>query len=222
MDERDDPQDESNETNDADQHDEVSDETPFPEPISEDAQPEGQVVELNAVDEAPEEPEVELTPLEALQKQLDITNARLRTVSKGYTDQKDEMKAFRERLENQAKYRREQQAFILAKSFFEPVQNLKRSLAAGRENPEHMVDGLEMVLQQFITKLSDMGMEEIPGVGAVFNPKLHEALGQTPVFEADQDGKILAVITDGFSVNGKVLQAAQVLVGKYTEPAGEA
>ncbi|NCG21184.1 MAG: nucleotide exchange factor GrpE, partial [Rhodobacterales bacterium] len=72
------------------------------------------------------------------------------------------------------------------------------------------------------TKLSDMGMEEIPGVGAVFNPKLHEALGQTPVFEADQDGKILAVITDGFSVNGKVLQAAQVLVGKYTEPAGEA
>ena len=132
------------------------------------------------------------------------------------------MKAVRERLENQAKYRREQQAFVLAKSFFEPVQNLKRSLEAGRENPEHMVDGLEMVLQQFNTKLSDMGMEEVPGVGAVFNPKLHEALGQTPVFEADQDGKVLAVITDGFSVNGKVLQAAQVLVGKYTEPAGEA
>ncbi len=187
-----------------------------------DADPEGEVVELNAAPEVEEEPEPELTPLEALQRQLDVANARLRTVSKGYTDQQAEMKAFRERLENQAKYRREQQAFVLAKGFFEPVQNLKRSLAAGREDPSQIVEGVEMVLHQFTAKLKDLGMEEVPGVGAVFDPKVHEALGQTPVFDADQDGKVLAVLNDGFLVNGKVLQAAQVVVGKYQEPAGEA
>ena len=40
--------------------------------------------------------------------------------------------------------------------------------------------------------------------------------------DASQDGKVLMVHADGYTVNGKVLQAAQVVVGKYQEPAGEA
>ena len=79
-----------------------------------------------------------------------------------------------------------------------------------------------MVLHQFEEALKKLGMEEVPGVGTPFNPNLHEALALSPVTDPEQDGKVLMVHADGYTVNGKVLQAAQVVVGKYQEPAGEA
>jgi molecular chaperone GrpE len=79
-----------------------------------------------------------------------------------------------------------------------------------------------MVQHQFMEALKGLGLEEVPGIGATFDPKLHEALGLTPVFDAEQDGKILHVHSKGFMVNGKVVQAAQVIVGKLQDAAGEA
>jgi molecular chaperone GrpE len=67
-----------------------------------------------------------------------------------------------------------------------------------------------------------LGLEEVPGEGADFDPNLHEALAVTPVAEQEQDGKVLMVHTAGYAVKGKVLQAAQVVIGKYQEAAGEA
>jgi molecular chaperone GrpE (heat shock protein) len=42
------------------------------------------------------------------------------------------------------------------------------------------------------------------------------------VQDATQDGKVLMVHADGYTVNGKVLQAAQVVVGKHEAPVAEA
>lgn len=171
------------------------------------------------------EPEVLIedppTPEEILQGKLDEASARLRAVSKAYKDVQAEMKSFRERMENQARFKAERQAFEQARAFFDPVQNLKRSLENAPEDSP-VRDGLQMVLQQFMVALEKLGMEEIPGVGASFDPKVHEALAITPVTDKDQDGTVLMVHADGYTVQGKVLQAAQVVVGKYQEPAGEA
>ncbi len=185
-------------------------------------QPDGEV-EDNVV-ELPEPPEVviELTPEEILQKRLDEANVRLRTVSKAYTDLQSENKSFRERIESQAKFKRERQAFELARGFFDPVQNLKRSIGQGVEDPAGLLSGLEMVLKQFMGAMEKLGLQEIPGVGSDFDPTVHEALGVTPVLEPEQDGKVLIVYSDGYTVNGKVLVASQVVIGKYQENQGEA
>lgn len=165
--------------------------------------------------------------LEAAKAQLEASSGRLRAVSKAYTELQSEMKAFRERMEHRAKLDSELQAFEQVRRFFDPVMNLKRSLGLGSAgNPADdlaaLRQGLTMVQTQFMDALSGLGLAEVPGVGSTFDPQVHEALGVQPVSERGLDGKVLVVHTSGFSVGGRVLQAAQVVIGKYEESAGEA
>jgi molecular chaperone GrpE len=158
-----------------------------------------------------------------LEKSYDESQARLREVSKAYNELKAEMAAFKDRMEARAKYDAESRAYDQVKAFFDPVMNLKRSIAslpAGEDDP--LFRGLNIVFGQFMEALSRLGLSEVPGVGAMFDPRVHEALGTTPVEDPAQDGRVVAVLTTGFVVNGRVLQPAQVAVGKKVEPAGEA
>jgi len=169
-----------------------------------------------------EEPEPEPDPLAELQGKYDETQARLRTVSKAYRELQAEMKAFRERMEARSKVESEQRAFDQARRFFDPVMNLKRSLAQPGDDMAALLSGLQMVQRQFMDAMEKLGLEEVPGEGSDFDPKVHEALAVTPVTDADQDNKVLMVHTAGFTVKGKVLQAAQVVIGKHQADAGEA
>ena len=159
------------------------------------------------------------TPEQQLAEQLEAAQARLRTVSKAYTDLQAEMASFRERVENQAAYKRERRAFELAQTFLEPVQNLKRSLENPGDDVNALVKGLELVLHQFSTALDKLGLEAVPGVGSTFDPRVHDALAIQPVTDPEQDNTVLMVHEDGYAVNGKVLQAAKVIIGKYQQAA---
>ncbi|MCA9571928.1 MAG: nucleotide exchange factor GrpE [Myxococcales bacterium] len=163
------------------------------------------------------EPEI-VDPQAELKTKLEEAQARLRTVSKAYTDLQKEMNAFRERMENQSRARGERQAFETVQTMLEPVQNLKRSLAA-KGDAEALHQGIEMVLHQFMDALGKLGLTEVPGEGCAFDPTYHEALAVMPVVDPAQDGRVLQVHRNGYAVNGKVLQAAQVVIGKHEKPA---
>lgn len=173
------------------------------------------------------EPAPEVDPrderIAQLEQQLQDAMGRLRAVSKAFTEQKDEMTAFRERTEAASRLARERREFEVVKAFFDPVQNLKRSIDAGVTDAEAFLSGIRMILHQFSDGLQRLGLEPIPGVGAPFDPKLHEALAVMPVPEAAQDGRVMFVHVDGYMVGGKPIQAAQVVIGKHApEAAGEA
>lgn len=171
-----------------------------------------------------EDPEIRAlkTELETTRASLEQSTARLRTVSKAYKDLQEEMRSFKERMEQRAKQDAELQAFDQVRAFFDPVMNLKRSLAAPGDDVGALRQGLEMVLQQFLEALNKLGLQEVPGVGHPFDPQVHEALGVQPVTDKALDGRVLAMHTAGYTVHGKVLQAAQVIIGKYEPAAGEA
>lgn len=154
--------------------------------------------------------------VELLQAQLAETQARLRKVSKAFTEQKEEMQAFRQRIEAQASSARARREVEVVKVFFEPVQSLQRSLEGAEGVPEAFLAGLQMVHRQFLDGLTRLGLERIPGVGAPFDPNLHEALALAPVPDPAQDGTVLMVHIDGYHVKGRVIQASQVVVGKHT------
>lgn len=165
----------------------------------------------------------------ALREQLDKARqdaeqaqGRLRAVSKAYNDLQGEMRAFKERMEARAKQDSELQAFDQVRAFFDPVMNLKRSVNAPGDDVKVLVEGLRMVHHQFMDSLKKLGLEEVPGEGASFDPRLHEALATAPVPDKALDGKVLQVLTVGYTVKGRVLQAAQVVIGKHADPAGEA
>jgi molecular chaperone GrpE len=155
---------------------------------------------------------------EALRARVREAESRLRVVSKAYTDLEADMDAFRRRMTANADQRVERKSAEVVEHFFEPVMNLKRSLAAGASDPSATLVGLNMTLQQFQEALAKLGLEEVPGTGAPFDPKIHEALAITPVTDAAQDGRVLMVHATGYRVGSKVLQPAQVIIGKMGTP----
>ena len=157
--------------------------------------------------------------LAAMSTRYEEMTGKLRAVSKAYKDREDDMESFRKRLQADAAVRSETKANQLVRQFFEPVMNLRRALEQPGDDFATFLDGTKLVLGQFEGVLSRLGIEEAPGVGAVFDPNIHEALAVIPVTDPEGDGKILNVHAAGYTVNGKCLQAAQVVVGKYTEPA---
>ena len=114
-------------------------------------------------DEAVVEALPEPDPLAELQARYDETEARLRTVSKAYRDLQAEMAAFRERMEARSKMASEQRAFDQARRFFDPVMNLKRSLAQPTDDVESLRSGLEMVQRQFMEAMEKLGLRKCPG-----------------------------------------------------------
>ncbi len=98
------------------------------------------------------------------------------------------------------------------KSLLAIGDNLDRALTTVTD--ERTKTGLELTVRQFIETLKNMGVEEINPVGEVFDPNIHEAIFQCEPEEGDESGKIKSVFKKGYSLNGKMLRYAQVVVIK--------
>lgn len=199
--------------------------TPTDDAVATEADPIGDASEEAAAQAEPEPSPVDVPiaddPAPRLRSQLEEQSARLRAVSKAYTDLQHEMDAFRKRQQVLADARAERKAGEVVERFFEPVQNLKRALDAGG-SADDLRDGVRLVLSQFARQLEELGLTEIPGEGSAFDPKLHDALALMPVPEPAQDGKVIQVYSTGWRIGDRVIQPAQVVVGKYEPPVAEA
>ncbi len=75
--------------------------------------------------------------------------------------------------------------------------------------------GVEFIMQQFAGILKAHQVEEIKTVGEMFDPTLHESM----VEEVSQapEHSIIREITPGYTMKGKVVQVAKVVVAKKAE-----
>lgn len=77
---------------------------------------------------------------------------------------------------------------------------------------ESALMGFNMMEQQIISALSSFGLEEIEAADKPFDVKLMNAV-ETEKVEG-KEGIVLEVVSKGFTLNGKLLRAAGVKVGK--------
>lgn len=152
-----------------------------------------------------------------LASQVSDLEARLRTVSAAYRQKSEEIESVKRRLEERAAMQEEIRRGEVVASLFEPVENLHRSLEAAKGLPQEQ--GLRMVYQQFMTALHKLGLEEVPGAGARFDPALHEAIATQPVEDSEQDGVIQTVFSTGYRIGRRMIRPARVVIGSYTPPA---
>ena len=77
---------------------------------------------------------------------------------------------------------------------------------------ENWAKGFSHVKDEFWALLKKLEITEVPTVGEVFNPALHEAL----IYEdSDQpDGTITRELKAGYTMSGELLSPAQVAVAK--------
>ncbi len=134
----------------------------------------------------------------------DLENFRRRTVR-----EKDELRQFA--------------ASGVLEDLMPVMDNLGLALTAAKQpNAEikALAGGVEMVLTQLKSALSSHGLKEIDPAGGVFDANLHEAIAAQPSGEVPE-GNVITVVRTGFSLNGRLLRPASVVVSSGAA-AGEA
>ena len=90
--------------------------------------------------------------------------------------------------------------------------------AARQPNAEvkSLAGGVEMVLGQLRTALANHGLKEINPVGEPFDPHKHEAISHRPSKDVAEE-RVLEVVRTGYSLNGRLLRPASVVVSSGPE-----
>lgn len=71
------------------------------------------------------------------------------------------------------------------------------------------VNGVAQIEKQLLSIIKSVGLEEIPTVGQMVNPNMHEIISTGP----GPKDQIITEIEKGYTFQGKVLRASKVIVG---------
>lgn len=98
----------------------------------------------------------------------------------------------------------------------EVLDNLDRALDANAAaaSPDALLQGVELVRRQFLSKLEGLGVRRIEAHGQPFDPTLHEAVSVVPTEDASREGQIVGVVRHGYRIHDDVLRPAAVAVAK--------
>lgn len=104
-------------------------------------------------------------------------------------------------------------ALPMARDLLPVLDNIDRALAAGDKAGEKgpLVDGIKMVRQQLISTLQQHQCQEIPALGAEFNPQFHAAILQQPSNDVPAN-HVMMVTQSGYQLHDRVVRPAQVIV----------
>ena len=85
--------------------------------------------------------------------------------------------------------------------------------AASKPNADlkSLTGGVEMVLNQLRTALANHGLKEINPIGQPFDPHQHEAISHQPSKDVREE-HVTEVVRTGYSLNGRLLRPASVVV----------
>jgi molecular chaperone GrpE len=108
-------------------------------------------------------------------------------------------------------------------SLLEVADNLDRAIeaarTAGKSAGDPLLQGVDLVLQQFLSKLDGFGVRRIDSLGQAFDPVLHEAVTTVTTEDASADGRVVGVIAHGYRIGDEVLRPALVAVAQASPPA---
>src|SRR5437660_1544434 len=120
---------------------------------------------------------------------------------------------YQKRMQREREQERKYMFGPLALDLLPILDNLERALQAGKQAGETgpLVQGVAMVLTQFLELLKRHGITRIDADGKPFDPNLHQAVMQKPTNEVEPN-TVVQVIEHGFMNQDRVLRPAKVIV----------
>jgi len=134
----------------------------------------------------------------------DLENFRKRTIR-----EKDELRQFA--------------ATAVMEDVIPILDNLGLGLAAARVQPDvtAVVEGIGRVLEQFKTTLARNGLKEVNPAGQKFDPNFHECISHQPSADVAEE-HVMQVVRSGYTLNGRLLRPASVIVSSGKAAAAKA
>jgi molecular chaperone GrpE len=95
------------------------------------------------------------------------------------------------------------------------VDSLEKAEDAAKatDNAESMAEGIGLSLKLFIGILEKAGIALVDPLGEPFDPQLHEAMAMVPNPDAEPNS-VMDVMQRGYTLNGRLVRAAKVVVVK--------
>ncbi len=147
--------------------------------------------------------EVEIDPLAAAQTEIaELKDKLVRTYA--------EMENLRKRTQREVADAHKFGVEKFATSLLDVVDNLERALEAEEGNEAVVREGVQLTLNSWHDMMKRFQVERIDAVGEVFDPHLHEALTQMP--DEAPAGTVIAQHVAGYTLHGRLIRAAKVLV----------
>jgi molecular chaperone GrpE len=165
---------------------------------------------------APVEPSTKPTYVEELEQQLAEKDRTAQEYIAKYRQAASEFEESRLRLRREIAKDVERGRREILADLLEVVDNLDRAIDAARQSPspEALLQGVEMVRRQFLSKLEGFGVKRIDVADVEFDPSKHEAITTVPAGRPEDDGRVVGVVRHGYTIGEDVLRPASVAVAK--------
>ncbi|MGP1939010.1 MAG: nucleotide exchange factor GrpE [Arsenophonus sp. ET-DL9-MAG3] len=96
------------------------------------------------------------------------------------------------------------------------IDNLERAIELVNHKKNEtmsMIEGLQLTLKSFLFAISKYGIRVIVEKNIPFNPELHQAM-TTIDSEKHEPNQVIDVVQKGYTLNGRLLRPAMVIVSK--------
>jgi molecular chaperone GrpE len=202
--------------------------------VSEEKDPQVRVVDrrwwaqANRPAESDRPPSTKPTYVEELEQRVQDANRQLQSYVEEHRKSLDDFEQARVRIRRDVARDVERGKRTILAELLEVLDNLDRAIAAARgvgpslgsESADNFVHGVVLVRDLFLTKLESLGVSRVPSLGQRFDAAQHEAVTTTTVSDPAQDGTVIAVVKEGYTINGELLRPASVVVGVAQAPVG--
>lgn len=173
-----------------------------------------------AADAQPKEPayvEALRTQLAQTEQALTDKDLRLQATLVQYKEALADFDAAKARLRRDVAKDVEAGKRAILADLLDVVDNLERAIEAGKGEGSNLLSGVTMVRDQFLLKLQVLGVKRQEALGKPFDPARFEAVSMVPVTDAAQDGCVVGVIRDCYTLGTETLRYGMVAVGKAPE-----
>jgi molecular chaperone GrpE len=95
------------------------------------------------------------------------------------------------------------------------IDDFERALKAADKTGDvnAIAEGVQLIYSKFKSILKQRGLEEMEASGKTFDADVMEAITSIPAPNEDLKGKVVDEIEKGYSLNGKVIRYAKVVIG---------
>lgn len=152
----------------------------------------------------------------ALQSELERLRQQRVELQEKLQGQLQEVERIKERMNREFDTEKLRLRGELVGAFLPVLDNLNRSVRAAKDSPDRgLLEGIEVVRDQFTQVLNGYGLQPFDSLGKDFDPTVHEAVATLPVTDADMHHKVIQEFEQGCYHDDKLLRPARVAVGKF-------
>ena len=151
---------------------------------------------------------------EDLQKKIEELNTKLAKEHDDYLRLMAEFETFRRRSAEERLALVGSASAETIKGLLPVLDDCERAMELlAKSSDDAAKEGTALIYNKLMDYLKTKGLAVIEAKGTKFDVDLHEAVTQFPAPTPEQKGMVIDVVQTGYTLNGKVLRYAKVVVG---------